>query len=108
MVPGDCPHAGHPGQGFHRSRHEGVSRAVKQLEDRVAERTEALSRLEGEMAVNAPATGWGARRMGARRYALETEIEALQSSMEGLRVHADREQAKLAEEEGRAGGAARA
>ncbi|MBE3048467.1 hypothetical protein IMZ48_39385 [Candidatus Bathyarchaeota archaeon] len=108
VAPGGWPHARHPGQGFHRSRHEGFSRAVKQLGDRVAERTEALSRLEGEMAGNAPARRWGAGRMEARRYALEKEIESLQSSMEGLRVHADREQAKLAEEEGRAGGAARA
>lgn len=101
------PHQrGAHGGSFHRARHESFTRAVNKLEDRLAERTLTLSQLEGEMASNTSSRGWGARRMEGRKHALEKEIEALQSSMEGLQVQADAEYAKLVAEEGEAAGTA--
>lgn len=95
VAPYGWPNMGTVGQNAHRSRYESYNTAVKQLEERVAERTATLSRLESEIANSTSARGWGARRMEGRKHGLEKEIEALQNSMEGLQVRADNEYAQL-------------
>lgn len=104
VAPYGWPNTGAVGQNVHRSRYNSYNTAVKQLEERVAERTATLSRLESEMANNTSARGWSARRMEGRKHGLEKEIEALQNSLEGLQVRVDEEYAQMvaAEEAARA------